>query len=56
MLTKKQCSLAMQGVATIRKAAFQVPRCLWAPRIAPHVTITLVMLETINAWEKKMGF
>ena len=35
---------------------FQVLTCLWAPRIAPHVTITLVMLETINAWEKKMGF
>ena len=27
-----------------------------APRIAPHVTITLVMLETINKWEKDLGF
>ncbi len=46
----------MESCGKCDKAGCQVLSCLGPPRIAPHVTITLVMLETINAWEKKMGF
>jgi len=51
-------SLATPAVAQQRARAAAIPgaaRHGLRARIAPHVAITLVMLETINTWEKNMG-
>lgn len=55
MLAWQQC-LAKHVVMSFEDWLQGADFLMGRPRIAPHVTITLVMLETINAWEKKMGF